>query len=88
MGTGLSLIRMLLATGAVVLVRRLREVNGPLLVALIGVLQLAQNVVGLAVMGVFALPESGSSWALHLLVGGLSFASQLALTVREKISMK
>jgi drug/metabolite transporter (DMT)-like permease len=75
---------MVFATVAIIFVRRLRVVNGALLVGLVGLLQLAQNCIAVLILGVFELPEERGTWGLLFGVGILSFASQMAFTLALK----
>lgn len=75
---------MVFATVAIVFVRGLRTVNGPLVVLSVGFLQLVQNVVAVLILDVFALPSDTLTWVLAVGVGALSFASQMTLTLALK----
>ncbi|XP_021963526.1 uncharacterized protein LOC110858954 [Folsomia candida] len=82
--TSYAVGRVLFASVAVIFLRRLRTLNGTIVVLLAGLVQLVENGAAVLILGVFELPGDSWSWALCLGTGVLSFVSQMTLTLSLK----
>ena len=74
----------MLTSVAIVFVRYLRGVNASLVVLFVGIIQLLQCGSASLIFGVFSLPSGPIEWCLMVLLGALSFGSQMFLTLALK----